>query len=289
MCGQTDKQFGPITDVCRKSCGKCTPNYLKTAFQEPKNDIIKENNNNPPPPVIPAFPQAPAAAVAAANPLENTVTDIDPAIAHKQYLNHEIPDVFATPGNGDACSLQDRSDAKLLSRIHLHSEYDPLHPQYPIVNKIRLFCGIYTIKKTHETNVKATRNTWAKKCDGFIAFSNERDESIPSINIRHEGEEAYDNMWQKSRSIWKLIAKELVDSYDFFLLGGDDMMYLVENFRYYLNSPEITKAREEQNGKTCFHIINAFCIVYKIVCLFLLLIDSLIFYFYFFLVSFLLY
>jgi hypothetical protein len=254
MCGQTDKQFGPITDVCRKSCGKCTPNYLKTAFQEPKNDN-NNKDNNPPPPVIPAFPQAPpGGAAVAANSLENTVTDIDPAIAHKQYLNHEIPDVFATPGGSDACSLQDRSDAKLLSRIHLHSEYDPLHPQYPIVNKIRLFCGIYTIKKTHETNVKATRNTWAKKCDGFIAFSNERDESIPSINIRHEGEEAYDNMWQKSRSIWKLIAKELVDSYDFFLLGGDDMMYLVENFRYYLNSPEITKAREEQNGKkNCFY------------------------------------
>jgi len=71
----------------------------------------------------------------------------------------------------------------------------------------------------HANNVKSTRETWAKRCDGFIAFSTETDPTIPSVNVMHEGPEDYQNMWQKSRTIWKYIHKHLVDQYDFFLLG----------------------------------------------------------------------
>ena len=106
------------------------------------------------------------------------------------------------------------------------------------------------MEQSHATNAKATRNTWAKKCDGFIAFSTVEDPSFPSVNILHEGDESYDNMWQKSRSIWKYIHAFLVDQYDFFLLGGDDMMYVVENLRAYLGSEEIIHSRAERNGES---------------------------------------
>ena len=43
------------------------------------------------------------------------------------------------------------------------------------------------MEKNHATNVKATKLTWAKKCDGFVAFSTKTDPSIPSLNITHEG------------------------------------------------------------------------------------------------------
>ena len=43
------------------------------------------------------------------------------------------------------------------------------------------------MEKNHDTNVKATKLTWAKKCDGFIAFSTKKDPTIPSVNITHEG------------------------------------------------------------------------------------------------------
>ena len=55
-------------------------------------------------------------------------------------------------------------------------------------------------------------------------------------------------MWQKSRSIWKYIAKHYLDSFDYFLLGGDDMFYIIENLRAYLNSQEIQNLRNERNG-----------------------------------------
>ena len=38
-------------------------------------------------------------------------------------------------------------------------------------------------------------------------------------------------MWQKSRSIWKHIAASYLDQFDWFLLGGDDMFYVLENLR----------------------------------------------------------
>ena len=42
----------------------------------------------------------------------------------------------------------------------------------------------------------------------------------------------------------------LVDQYDFFLLGGDDMMYVVENLRAYLGSEEIIRSRAERKGES---------------------------------------
>ena len=43
----------------------------------------------------------------------------------------------------------------------------------------KIFCGIYTMAKNHPTEVKSTKETWAKKCDGFIAFSTVDDPNIP--------------------------------------------------------------------------------------------------------------
>jgi glycoprotein-N-acetylgalactosamine 3-beta-galactosyltransferase len=41
-------------------------------------------------------------------------------------------------------------------------------------------------------------------------------------------------MWQKSRSIWKYVYAHYMDKFDYFLMGGDDMFYIVENLRHYL-------------------------------------------------------
>ena len=41
-----------------------------------------------------------------------------------------------------------------------------------------------------------------------------------------------------------------MDQDDFFLLGGDDMMYVVENLRVYLGSEEIIRSRAERSGES---------------------------------------
>jgi glycoprotein-N-acetylgalactosamine 3-beta-galactosyltransferase len=71
---------------------------------------------------------------------------------------------------------------------------------------------------------------------------------IPAIKILHEGPESYDNMWQKSRSIWKYIYTHYIDKFDFFLMGGDDMLYIIENLQHYLQSEEIATLITNTNG-----------------------------------------
>jgi glycoprotein-N-acetylgalactosamine 3-beta-galactosyltransferase len=115
--------------------------------------------------------------------------------------------------------------------------------------------------------VKATRNTWASKCTSFLAFSTETDPTIPSISLPHIGHESYRNMWHKSRAIWNYIALHYVNDYDWFLMGGDDMYYIMENLHEYLSSDELQTAhsiRQEGNNsriKYMMHYLYFLCSV----------------------------
>ena len=72
--------------------------------------------------------------------------------------------------------------------------------------------------------------------------------NISAVNIKHEGEESWNNMWQKIRSIWKYVHLNYRDDFDWFLLGGDDMYYIVENLKTYLESTEVVTAKKLQKG-----------------------------------------
>jgi hypothetical protein len=278
-CGETDREYGPITEVCRKSCGVCTPGYsaepAKTGntgaagggaggggkkAPEPivlnvngKRKIAQSNDPNlPPPPKIPEFSEK-EIEMMKIDAMINGPMSVNPDYLHALYISGQVPDYVngeeQVVTENNLCEPMERADAQLLSRVTLASNTDRDLSVDADGKPLRIFCGIYTMESSHATNVKATRNTWAKKCDGFIAFSTKDDPHIPSIAILHEGKEAYDNMWQKSRSIWKYVYAHLRDKYDFFLLGGDDMFYIVENLRAYLGSEEITKLRNEREGK----------------------------------------
>jgi hypothetical protein len=66
------------------------------------------------------------------------------------------------------------------------------------------------------------------------------DEGFGAIDLPHEGKEEYDNMWQKTRSIWGYIYDNYMD-YEYFFLAGDDTHLIVENLRSYLDNLDIGK------------------------------------------------
>jgi len=99
--------------------------------------------------------------------------------------------------------------------------------------KPRILCAIYTYEKNHHI-VESIIDTWAWRCDGFFAGSTMTDETIGTVDIAHQGPEAYENMWQKVRSIWSYIHDNYVDDFDYFWIGGDDLVLIVENLRNYL-------------------------------------------------------
>jgi len=107
--------------------------------------------------------------------------------------------------------------------------------------RVKIFCSVFTIESGHH-NIPMIRQTWGKKCDGFMVASNKTDTSLGTVDILHKGPETYNNIWQKVRSLWSYVYDNYYDQYDFFHIGGDDLYVLVENMRLYLESPEVVLA-----------------------------------------------
>lgn len=100
----------------------------------------------------------------------------------------------------------------------------------------KIMCLVYTMADAHANRIRAMRETWAGGCDGFLAFSTESDPRLPVISLKHEGPESYDNMWQKVRSIWRFVAENYLEDFDFFFIGGDDLFVMPHNLKTYLAS-----------------------------------------------------
>jgi hypothetical protein len=64
----------------------------------------------------------------------------------------------------------------------------------------RLLCAIYTTENMKD-QIQAVGDTWGWRCDGFFAASNATVPEIGAIDLVHKGDESYQNMWQKTRSI----------------------------------------------------------------------------------------
>mmetsp|Transcript_39012 Transcript_39012/g.82031 ORF Transcript_39012/g.82031 Transcript_39012/m.82031 type:complete len:556 (-) Transcript_39012:422-2089(-) len=105
-----------------------------------------------------------------------------------------------------------------------------------VVPAPKLMCLVYTMADAHANRIRGMQQTWAGGCDGFLAFSTESDPRLPAISLEHEGPEAYENMWQKVRSIWKFVGTHYLDDFDWFFIGGDDLFVLPLNLKTYLAS-----------------------------------------------------
>ncbi|CAJ1968930.1 unnamed protein product [Cylindrotheca closterium] len=105
----------------------------------------------------------------------------------------------------------------------------------------KVLCMVYTMEENHATNIRAMRETWASGCDGFLAFSTKTDARIPAISIEHDGREEYNNMWQKSRSMWKFVGKHYQADFDWFYIGGEDLLVIPQNLKNYLGTHDPNK------------------------------------------------
>ncbi|KAL7533842.1 hypothetical protein ACHAWF_004637 [Thalassiosira exigua] len=99
-----------------------------------------------------------------------------------------------------------------------------------------VLCLTYATASAHAARIRAARETWAGGCDGYLAFSTRSDPRLSAVKVEHDGPEAYDNMWQKVRSMWKYVGAHYLDDYDWFFVGGDDLFVLPHNLKTYLAS-----------------------------------------------------
>ena len=169
--------------------------------------------------------------------LESVSEKFDPYVAQRS-LNDE-----GFKRADDRCSLSNSTDGDILDRLVL--DFSPK-------KHLKIFCGTYTKADTLKYGgIRAIRNSWAKKCDGWIAFSpSKNDSSVPFVSLPMQGVEDYFNMWQKVRAIWKYIGQNYIDDFDWFFLSGDDTFVVMENLRGYLASDSVQAKVAE--GKGCF-------------------------------------
>jgi hypothetical protein len=102
-------------------------------------------------------------------------------------------------------------------------------------------CTVYTHHTRHD-QVRAEKQTWGKRCDGFLAVSDEADPSISATKLPHTGKEEYSNMWQKTREMIKYVHLHHRGGHDWYFFSGDDVYLILENLKSYLASAELKKA-----------------------------------------------
>lgn len=176
--------------------------------------------------------------------IQNMIIEGFPQRGKFEFSSPKSTDHKSDSVNGkedDRCSLLGNINALVLNNISVDS-------LYTTERSVTVFCAVYSIERNHN-RVKTVRDTWGRKCTAFLAFSDVADDSIPSISIPHLGIESYGNIWQKVRSILKYIHLHYRDEFDYFLIGGDDMYYVMENLYSYLNSDEIQTLQREGRGE----------------------------------------
>lgn len=100
---------------------------------------------------------------------------------------------------------------------------------------IKLFCAVYT-HPGGEPLLEAQRQTWAPRCDGYLAASSYTDENKGIVDIPHTSKylHQYKGVWRKVRAMYSYIYQNFGEDYDYFHFNGDDVYLVVENLKLFL-------------------------------------------------------
>lgn len=162
-------------------------------------------------------------------PVEYTnENDTDSSVYSQEILSSEYICALG-PGRGFE---QDYGYRLLSEKIQIYKQ--------PMKSSPRILCLVYTYPKMRYLQ-QTQALTWGYRCNGYLAFSTETITNLGLVDLQHDGDESYDNMWLKVRAIWKYVYQHYRNDYDFFHLGGDDLYVIVENMRKFL-SPYMTDA-----------------------------------------------
>ncbi len=163
----------------------------------------------------------------------------DPTILHHtqptfHVPEHEKTDLCAPPGYGPE-GWQELGRQFFVDHIQVASPS-------PESKDVKIFCAVYTHpQKNNET--EAIRETWGKRCDGFMAASTETIHNFATVNLPHQGpfEGQYKGIWQRVRSIVAYFHSNFIDDYDYLYLCGDDTYVILENLKAFLASPKVVE------------------------------------------------
>jgi hypothetical protein len=122
---------------------------------------------------------------------------------------------------------------RVFEKIRVSSNKETTRSPVPV----KVFCGIYTYPGNNN-QTKSIRETWGRRCDGFLAASTETVHGDATVRLLHHGghQGMYKGIWQKVRSMLGYIYDNFLDDFDFYFLSGDDTYVIVENLKAFLGS-----------------------------------------------------
>ena len=155
----------------------------------------------------------------------------DPTVLVHSPIPFSIPSkefdkICASPGEGD----ERQGGYKLLT--------EKVRVANATHSGVKIFCAIYTYEE-NDDRIIAIAETWGRRCDGFMAASTFTNHSTGTVHIPHIGEENYDGIWQKVRSMWAYMHDNFLEKYDFFHICGDDTYVIVDNLRAFVEGERV--------------------------------------------------
>ena len=133
-------------------------------------------------------------------------------------------------------------DAEVYDRIQEATDAPP----------VRVLCVIMTYKGRHDA-AKVVARTWGARCAGFLAVSDEKDDSVPTVQASYQGPEGWSYLWVKKVSLYHDVRQFWEDmgwgdAYDYVFFGDDDTYVVVPNLLAYLAAlPVLVSASSEEN------------------------------------------
>lgn len=124
-------------------------------------------------------------------------------------------------------SQEDGKEAQNLNRLLCADE------KYELVHRVRILCWIMTCPQNLESKAIHVKRTWAYRCNKYIFFSSQTNESFPTVGLNVS--EGRGHLTAKTMKALRYIYENHFDDADWFLKADDDTFVIVENLKYFVS------------------------------------------------------
>jgi len=143
--------------------------------------------------------------------------------------------------DNDRVVVDDDDDDYRINNHHIRKEVNSGKKQASDkISKMKLLLCLTFTYEPNEDHIFGIVHTWGSECDGYLAYSNHTNSKLSIIKANTLKPELYDNMWFKTvLMINSIISSQLINEYQYFLFGGDDLYIIIKNLRSFLLSSKI--------------------------------------------------